>query len=112
MHYFAPIPYETFEFHGRPDVIAAGIKYADWPVANGAYMLRECDLDFRIVLERNPNYHDARFPSEGNAGDEEAGLLDDAGKRLPFVDKVVFNWEPESIPSWTKFTQGYYDDSG
>ena len=82
MHYFAPIPYETFEFHGRPDVIAAGIKYADWPVANGAYMLRECDLDFRIVLERNPNYHDARFPSEGNAGDEEARLLDDAGKRL------------------------------
>ncbi|MGH8677919.1 MAG: ABC transporter substrate-binding protein, partial [Burkholderiales bacterium] len=41
----------------------------------------------------------------------QAGLLDDAGKKMPFVDKVVFSLEKESIPYWNKFLQGYYDSS-
>ncbi len=35
----------------------------------------------------------------------------DAGKPLPFVDKVVYNLEKETIPYWNKFLQGYYDVS-
>jgi ABC-type transport system substrate-binding protein len=64
-----------------------------------------------MVLERNPNFHGELYPGEGEAGDEEAGLLADAGKPLPFVDKVVFSREKESIPYWNKFLQGYYDMS-
>jgi hypothetical protein len=30
----------------------------------------------------------------------------------PFIDKVVFTREKESIPYWNKFLQGYYDASG
>jgi ABC-type oligopeptide transport system substrate-binding subunit len=41
-----------------------------------------------------------------------AGRLEDAGKPLPFLDRVVFNYERESIPNWLKFQQGYYDCSG
>jgi oligopeptide transport system substrate-binding protein len=37
--------------------------------------------------------------------------LADAGKPLPFIDKVVFSLEKESIPAWNKFLQGYYDAS-
>ena len=33
------------------------------------------------------------------------------GKRLPFIDKVVFSLDKESIPRWNKFLQGYYDRS-
>jgi len=38
--------------------------------------------------------------------------LRDAGKPLPFIDKVVFSLEKEQIPYWNKFLQGYYDASG
>jgi hypothetical protein len=46
-----------------------------------------------MVLERNPNYHGERYPDEGESGDAAAGLLADAGKTLPFIDKVVFTLE-------------------
>ena len=38
--------------------------------------------------------------------------MKDAGKRLPFIDKLVFKLEKEAIPRWNKFLQGYYDNSG
>jgi ABC-type transport system substrate-binding protein len=31
---------------------------------------------------------------------------------MPFIDKVIFSLEKESIPYWNKFLQGYYDFSG
>jgi hypothetical protein len=64
-----------------------------------------------MVLERNPNFHSETYPAEGEEADKGAGLLADAGKALPFVDKVVFSREKESIPYWNKFLQGYYDVS-
>lgn len=39
-------------------------------------------------------------------------MLDDAGKRLPMVDTVVYSLEKEDVPYWNKFLQGYYDASG
>ncbi|MEE9161081.1 MAG: ABC transporter substrate-binding protein, partial [Gammaproteobacteria bacterium] len=44
--------------------------------------------------------------------DAALGLLEDAGKAMPFVDKAIFSLEKESIPAWNKFLQGYYDTSG
>ena len=66
----------------------------------------------RMLLERNPNYRDDYYPSQGSEQDHAAGLLVDAGKQLPFVDKLVFSLEKENIPYWNKFLQGYYDSSG
>jgi ABC-type transport system substrate-binding protein len=65
----------------------------------------------QMVLEKNPNYRGEVYPSEGEPGDAEAGFLADAGKPLPFVDKLVFSLEKEQIPYWNKFLQGYYDAS-
>src|SRR5262249_31997783 len=45
------------------------------------------------------------------AEDERVGLLKDAGKRMPFVDKWLLSLEKEAIPNWNKFLQGYYDVS-
>ena len=39
-------------------------------------------------------------------------MLVDAGKKLPFIDKIVYTREKESIPRWNKFLQGYYDATG
>jgi len=83
-----------------------------WPIGTGAYMLTENNPNARMVLERNPNYHGEAYPGEGEAADAAAGLLDDAGKPMPFIDRIVFSREKESIPYWNKFLQGYYDVSG
>jgi ABC-type transport system substrate-binding protein len=85
----------------------------DWfPVGSGPYMLSVNNPNRQMVLERNPNYRGEAYPAEGAPGDAEAGLLNDAGKPLPFIDKVVFSLEKEQIPYWNKFLQGYYDASG
>ncbi len=44
--------------------------------------------------------------------DQAHGLLINAGKKLPFLDQIMFSLEKESIPYWDKFMQGYYDRSG
>jgi ABC-type transport system substrate-binding protein len=65
-----------------------------------------------MTLTRNPHYDSETYPAEGGADDEKTGLLADAGKPLPLIDKVVFSLEKETIPYWNKFLQGYYDASG
>jgi ABC-type transport system substrate-binding protein len=75
-------------------------------------MLSENDPNSRMVLARNPNFRGEPYPSEGEPGDAERGLLADAGKTMPFLDKAVYTREREAIPLWNKFLQGYYDLSG
>ena len=112
MHYLAPVPQAALEFYHRADATAAGLSFERWPVGTGAFQLEECDPNSRIVLVRNPNYREVCYPSAGSDEDRVAGRLEDAGKPLPFLDRVVFNYERESIPNWLKFQQGYYDCSG
>ena len=81
-------------------------------MGTGPYMLVENDPNSKMVLQRNPNYRGEPYPSEGEEGDAQAGLLADAGKTMPFIDKVIFTREKEGIPYWNKFLQGYYDSSG
>lgn len=66
-------------------------------------MLTENNPNLRMVLEKNPNFHEERYPADGMPGDEEKGLLEDAGKKLPLIDKVIFTREKENIPRWNKF---------
>jgi ABC-type transport system substrate-binding protein len=75
-------------------------------------MLVEHDPNARIVLERNPNFHGEAYPSDGEPADRAAGLLADAGRPLPFIDRIVFSREKENVPYWNKFLQGYYDAAG
>jgi peptide/nickel transport system substrate-binding protein len=112
MPFFAPVPVEVDHFFSQPGMLEKNLTLDWYPVGTGPYMLTENNPNARMVLERNPNFHDERYPSEGEPDDVKIGLLADGGKRLPFVDKVVFTREKESIPYWNKFLQGYYDSSG
>ena len=112
MPFFAPMPKEVDHFYSQPGMAEKNISLDWYPVGTGPYMLTVNNPNRRMVLERNPNFHGQTYPSEGDPGDKAAGLLEDAGKPLPFVDKVVYSLEKESIPYWNKFLQGYYDTSG
>lgn len=111
MPFFAPVPIEADRFFAQPGMSERNLTLDWYPIGTGPYMLTENNPNARMILERNPNYHGDSYPCEGEAGDEEAGLLADCGKPMPFVDKVVFTLEKESIPYWNKFIQGYYDVS-
>jgi len=112
MSFFAPVPYEADRFYAQPGMAEKNFTLDWYPVGTGPYMLTENDPNRRMVLERNPYFHGERYPDAGEAGDGEAGLLVDAGKPLPFIDRAVFSLEKEGIPYWNKFLQGYYDASG
>ena len=112
MPFFSPIPWEVEEFYDQDYLKAKNITLNWYPVGTGAYFLQENNPNRQMVLVRNPRYHADVYPKQGSSEDETAGLLQRAGKKLPFIDKVIFSLEKENIPRWNKFLQGYYDRSG
>ena len=112
MPFFSPLPWEADKFYSQSALQQRNISLNWYPLGTGAYMLSENNPNLRMVLERNPNFREDYYPTEGEAGDVSAGLLDDAGVHLPLIDKAIFTLEKESIPYWNKFIQGYYDRSG
>jgi oligopeptide transport system substrate-binding protein len=112
MPFFAPMPPEAERFYAQPGMRERNLILDWWPVGSGPYYLSENNPNQRMVLTRNPYYDSETYPAEGEAGDAAAGLLGDAGKPLPLIDKIVFTLEKETIPYWNKFLQGYYDSSG
>ncbi len=112
MPFFSPIPWEADRFYAQAGLTKKNITLDWYPIGTGPYMLTENDPNRIMVLERNPNFKGEFYPSEGMPDDVEKGLLEDAGKPLPFIDKIIFSREKESIPRWNKFLQGYYDASG
>lgn len=119
MEFSTPVPWEAVAYYdgqqGRP-------RFGDHPVGAGPFVLAEYDKQARYVLEKNPNWYGvlhpewnapaAVYPSEGEPEDGPAGLLDDAGRPLPLIDRIVVVREKENIPRFNKFLQGYYDASG
>ncbi|NOZ53709.1 MAG: ABC transporter substrate-binding protein [Gammaproteobacteria bacterium] len=112
MPFFAPIPPEADRFYSQAGMVKKNLTLDWYPVGTGPYMLTENNPNLQMILERNPNFRGEAYPSEGSADDRENGFLSDAGRALPFVDKVVYSLEKENIPRWNKFLQGYYDASG
>ncbi|HET7833856.1 MAG TPA: ABC transporter substrate-binding protein [Gallionella sp.] len=112
MPFFSPMPQEAERFYAQKGMRERNLTLDWWPIGSGPYYLSENNPNQRMVLSRNPYYDSERYPAEGEAGDAGAGLLADAGRSLPLIDKVVFSLEKETIPYWNKFLQGYYDASG
>jgi len=86
-----------------------GEEFLNHPVGTGAFKLAEYNPSSKIIYEKSPTFRKEFYPSEGEAGDKEAGLLADAGKQLPLVDKIVLSIFTESQPQWLNFMQGKLD---
>ncbi|MCP3669737.1 MAG: ABC transporter substrate-binding protein [Gammaproteobacteria bacterium] len=112
MPFFSPMPWEADRFYSQPGMDKRNINLNWYPVGTGPFMLSENNPNLRMVLERNPNFYGEHYPDHGEKQDASTGLLRDAGKTMPFIDKAIYSLEKESIPYWNKFLQGYYDTSG
>lgn len=104
MPYTVAVPQEAVEYHGNAINRLA--------VGTGPFMLEEWRRGNRIILKRNPHYWNDTYPTEGMPEDEEAGLLADAGKQLPFVDRVNVYIYKEPQTMWLNFRRGNLDIAG
>ncbi len=93
----------------REAVEAYGKEFLNHAVGTGPFKLTEYNPAAKLVFAKNPTYRDETYPSEGEAGDQEKGLLADAGKKLPFADKLVYTIYVESQPQWLTFMKGGLD---
>ena len=109
MHFFTSIPPEALAFYAQAPMIARDITLDRYPVGTGPYRIERNVPELEVVMVKNENYHKDLYPSEGEPSDREAGLLNDAGNQMPFIDRIVWKLEKEDMPRWNKFTQGYYD---
>jgi ABC-type transport system substrate-binding protein len=122
LEFTAPVAWESVQYYdgegGRP-------LFRDWAVGTGPFRLAIYQKEARVQFVKNENWWGLRaedprsapaafYPSEGEPEDRERGLLDPAsvGQRLPFVSRLEFRRDKESIPAFHKFLQGYYDRSG
>ena len=121
MPFTAPVAWEAVATY---DGKGERASFAEHAVGTGPWRVAVYDKRSRISLERNPNWYGLRhpewhapgaiYPEDGEPGDAAKGLLDPArvGQPLPFLDRLEFRRDKESIPAFTKFLQGYYDVSG
>jgi oligopeptide transport system substrate-binding protein len=90
-------------------VDAYGKEFINHAVGTGAFRLSEYSPSSRIVWVKNPTYRLETYPTEGEPGDQEAGLLADAGKPLPLADRVDVQVLVEQQPVWLNFMSGKVD---
>lgn len=109
MHFFSPVPWEADAFYEQPGLHQHNLTLNWYPIGTGPYQLTMNDPNRQMELIKNPHYHGDTYPTEGETGDEEEGLLALAGQTLPFLDRIIYGLDKEMIPQWNKFLQGYYD---
>lgn len=101
MAYSFVVPKEAVEHFGK--------EFLNHPVGTGPFVLEKFEQTNRIVYFKNPKFREKLFPSVGEEGDEKQGLLADAGKRIPLVDKIVVDIQVESQPKWLLFHKAKAD---
>ncbi len=104
MSYTSAVPREAVEYYGE--------EFLNHPVGTGPFRLKEWVRKSRIVYERNPTFHGETYPTKGAPEDEKMGLLANAGKSLPFLDKLTFHIIKESSAMWLQFLAGNLDRAG
>lgn len=104
MPFAGAVPKEAVDKYGE--------EFLNNPVGTGPFMLKNASdwvRNNKITLVKNPTWRGEQFPSEGEAGDKEKGLLEDAGKPLPFAEKLVFTELLEDPPRWQNFMKGNFE---
>ncbi len=125
MSVYAPVPREAVDYWlastddgqgGRKPIPPAKrtteFQRPEEVVGTGPYLLTKFVRAGTIVLERNPDFREDYYPADGAPGDAEAGLLDDAGKHVPFIDVQYLDFVQEDYTAWQLFLSRQVDASG
>lgn len=104
MSFAAPVAKEAVDSYGDEHG-----SLLDHPVGTGPFVLKKWERNHEIVLDRNPRFRLELYPSTGDEVFRKKGLLADAGKKLPFLDRLHFEIIKESQPRWLHFMKGNMD---
>lgn len=72
-------------------------------VGTGPFILKDYNQNQQAIFERNKDYKVSFYPTQGDRFANEQGLLIDAGKSLPLVDRVSMIVMKEQQTSWLNF---------
>jgi oligopeptide transport system substrate-binding protein len=106
----SPVAREAVEFYDGKDGREDFHKFAS--VGTSAYRIVSYVPRSRVILERVPNYTTSVFPTDGFPPEKAEWLKQFAGKPLPFIDEIQLDVQPENIPRFVLFRQGYLDVMG
>ncbi len=108
MHYAFAVPREAVEYYGD--------QFVNHPVGTGPYILEKWKRNYRIEFVRNPKWKETGrvelYPSTGTEEARAAGLLEDAGKQIPFIDRIVQYVVDDPATTWMMFLSGQFSYSG
>lgn len=108
MHYSFVVAREAVEFYGD--------QYINHPVGTGPYTLHEWRRNYSIEFVRNPKWAETGrrevYPSRGASDQGEIDLLNDAGKELPIIDRIVEFVVSDPSTRWLMFLTGRLGTSG
>ena len=97
----APVAREAVEYY-HDDV-------RSHPVGTGAYIMKTWNKGSYIEAVRNPNYRLDFYPTEGMPEDAATGRLADAGKQVPFIDRIIWRIIEEDQSRWLMLMRGRID---
>jgi oligopeptide transport system substrate-binding protein len=100
----APVAREVLDRYGR-DLV-------DHPVGTGPFKLTGNFRSNRFSMVRNGNYREEFYPDRAAEELAGRGLLKDAGRPIPFLDRIEWTTIEESQPYWLSFLAGKIDSAG
>ncbi len=104
MSFTAPIPLEVINYYQNDlstHLVGTG------PFKLSQYLPKEPNKN--VILTKFKFFHHERYPSQGDRLANSWGLLKDAGAKLPFLNKVVYSYNPDGEKKWQKFLNNKLD---
>ena len=105
MHYAAVVPREAVEHYGT--------EFEEHPVGTGPFVLHAWRRNHRLELRRNPKWEETGrveyYPANVTAEFRARGLAADAGRPIPFIDRILFYVIDDSSTRWLSFVRGQLD---
>lgn len=95
MAFTVPIPMECLEYYKND--LSKNV------IATGPYNLHKYVPNEMYHLKKNPDYHKEIYPGEGDRLANEWGLLEDAGKKIPFINEVKIHVIQDLDKKWYLF---------
>jgi ABC-type transport system substrate-binding protein len=85
-----------------------GDRFMFNPVGTGPFVLEKWEPKQYLYLNRNPAYHDVKYPArdQWSAADRRLRLDRPAGQKVPFVDRMEFRMFVQDQPMWLEFDTG------
>ncbi len=104
MSFTAPVAHEAVEAYadGQGNLL-------EHPIGTGPFKLIKWERNHEVVLDKNPTFRAEYYPKKGRFEYLKTGMLDDAGKHLPFLDRIRIEIVKEAQPRWLNFMKGNED---